>query len=81
LSLDGVAPGGLGGDNQPVSTARPGRTAVAALSAVVASLTLGSGPAFAQGGTTIPDAAYYRTELTAVTPQPSGVSARVDPGR
>jgi hypothetical protein len=63
-----------------VSTARSGRTAVAALSAVVASLTLGSGPAFAHGGTTIPDAAYYRTELTAVTPQPAGVSARVDPG-
>jgi hypothetical protein len=59
---------------------RSGRTAVAALSAVVASLTLGSGPAFAHGGTTIPDAAYYCTELTAVTPQPAGVSARVDPG-
>jgi hypothetical protein len=37
--------------------------------------------AHAHAGTpSIPDAAYYRTDLSAVTPAPGGVSARVDPG-
>jgi hypothetical protein len=36
--------------------------------------------AHAHGGSqAIPDAAYYRTELSAVTPSPAGVTARVDP--
>jgi hypothetical protein len=32
------------------------------------------------GSQSIPDAAYYRTELSEVTPLPAGVTVRVDPG-
>jgi hypothetical protein len=52
--------------------------AVAAATATSAGLPVA---AYAHGGTqTIPDAAYYRTELSAVIPALLGVTARVDPG-
>jgi hypothetical protein len=35
--------------------------------------------AAAHGGQPVPDAAYYRTDLSGVQPSPSGVTARVDP--
>jgi hypothetical protein len=54
-----------------------GGAAVTALACVVA-LTP-SGTAEAHGTQTIPDAAYYRTEITAVQPSPVGVTAQVDP--
>jgi hypothetical protein len=52
--------------------------AVAALTVTSAGLPVA---AHAHAGTqSIPDAAYYRTELSAVTPDPAGVTAGVDPG-
>jgi hypothetical protein len=53
---------------------------LAATFAVLASPTLGAQPALAHGGgTPIPDAAFYRTEVTTVTPQPASVTVRADP--
>ncbi|OLB80440.1 MAG: hypothetical protein AUI14_06800 [Actinobacteria bacterium 13_2_20CM_2_71_6] len=53
---------------------------MATLCAVVAALAAGPAPAWAHGGgTPIPDAAFYRTDITEVAHQPAGVSVRVDP--
>jgi hypothetical protein len=66
-----------------VMTPRPGRphVALAAAAAVAVALAIMApgDPAVAHSRQTIPDAAYYRTDLTAVVPSPSGVAVRVDP--
>ncbi|WP_157739947.1 hypothetical protein [Micromonospora narathiwatensis] len=57
------------------------RRAVAVLGAVIAVAAAPAVPAAGHGGRQpIPDAAYYRADLAAVTPQPAGVGVRVDPG-
>jgi hypothetical protein len=60
------------------------RALVAAVVAVVGAVWLLLGPLGAAasahgGGPPIPDAAYYRTGFSAVTPTPPGVTVRVDP--
>jgi hypothetical protein len=49
--------------------------------AVVAAIGLAPGAALADPpGQQIPDAAYYRAEITGITPAVAGVTAKVDPG-
>jgi hypothetical protein len=74
----------VAGQNRPMAThsaaARACR-AVLATALACAGLLIPAGAAVAHGaGQPVPDAAYYRTQLTAVDPTPAGVVARVDPG-
>ena len=53
----------------------------AALAALALMIVTPAPAAQAHGGSQpIPDAAFYRTDLTGVAPQPDGVTVRVDPG-
>jgi hypothetical protein len=55
------------------------RIGVAGLVVVALSLTTPDGGYAHVGGQTQPDAGFYRTSLSGLTPQPSGVTVRVDP--
>jgi hypothetical protein len=54
------------------------RMAAVSLSAA-ALVTAVAGPALADGGAPVPDAAYYRAHLVEITPQLPGITANVDP--
>jgi hypothetical protein len=63
-------------------TGQPPRVWGRTFAGVVAAVATAAVPATAYahaGAAAIPDAAYYRTELSAVTAQAEGVTARVDP--